>query len=396
MPKEAIRAAGAAKASLARMPRPAMVGVVVATVWLLVVAALPNGGASDKKPVDVIGGHLASAGGRFAQERDGILHVYVDPRGSDGNDGTAPDRAVRTLMAAQRIIATARPNTDVEVRVQHGIYVAAPVQWKTYVPGHTITFLPIDYRFGDGGAGISTRPIFRGDGRNGFWLRAIQQPATARLRFYALQVEGYSAGAIAFDGGPTSGTQQTTVPPSAASNGNTIYGMAFRRLGSKHIRSGVGYGAIDLINSSNNIIQNNSFEYLENLGGSNQENLIHGVYLSHHSNNNLIRENRFYQISGDPIRTRDESNENKVFDNTFTRTGAGAYFSDWFSAGDHAKKNGSRVECASRGNVFYNNRLNSGYRGRIDVVWTSPLSPTYANSGCVNDGNARVRAWSNG
>ena len=389
--RAATRAAGAGKVSLTRMPRPAMVGVVVAVVWLLVLAFLPDGGASDKKP-HAVGGHLAATGGRLAQERDAVLHVYLDPRGSDGNDGTTPDRAVRSLMAAQRLIAAARPGTDVEVRIQQGTYDAPPVQWTTYVPGHTITFLPIDYEFGKGNGWISARPIFRGDGRNGFWFRAAAQPAAARLRFYALQVEGYSAGAIAFDGGSTPGIQQAAA---SATNGNTIYGMAFRRLGSKHVRSGIGYGAIDLINSRNNIIQNNSFEYLENLGGSTEENLIHGVYLSHHSSDNLIRDNHFYQISGDPIRTRDDSNGNKVFDNTFTRTGAGAYFSDWFSAGDHAKKNSNPRECASHGNLFYNNKLNSGYRGRINIVGTSPLGAAYAGSGCTNDGQARVRAWGN-
>lgn len=288
------------------------------------------------------------------------------------------------------MIAAARPATDVEVRIQQGTYVAAPVQWTTYVPKHTITFLPIDYELGEGRAGTSGRPIFRGDGKNGFWLRAIQQPADARLSFYFLQVEGYSAGAISFDGGRTPNARPATTP----GNGNSIYGMAFRRLGSKHVRSGVGYGAIDLINSRDNIIQNNSFEYLENFG-RNEENLIHGVYLSHHSSANLIRNNRFYQISGDPIRTRDGSNENKIFGNTFTQTGASAYFSDWFSTGDHARKNGNPLECASHGNLFYNNKLNSGYRGRVEVAGTSPLSAAYASSGCTNNTQARVRSWGN-
>ena len=395
MPSGAMRMADAAKAALTRVPRPAMVGAVVALVWLLVVAALPGGGASDKnadnKLFNAVSKNLAATGGRFAHERDAILRVYLDPGGSDSNDGTAPERAVRSLTAAQRVIAAARPGTDVEVRIQQGTYVATPVQWTTYVPKHTITFLPIDYEFGEGSGRVSARPIFRGDGRSGFWLRAIQQPADARLSFYFLQVEGYSAGGIAIDAGSTQDARQKAAP----TNGNSIYGMVFSRLGSKHLRSGVGYGAIDLINSRDNIIQNNAFGYLENLGGSAEENLVHGVYLSHHSSDNVIRDNRFYQISGDPIRTRDDSNENKVFGNTFTRTGAGAYFSDWFSAGDHAKKNGSPVECASHGNVFYDNKLNSGYRGRIGVLWTSPLGPAYAGSGCANDGQGRVRAWSN-
>ncbi|HEX6468122.1 MAG TPA: right-handed parallel beta-helix repeat-containing protein [Streptosporangiaceae bacterium] len=393
MPHGAMRSALAAKDAMARIPRPALFGAVVAIVTLVVAAALPGGGGSNEKKdlADVVGRHLAASGGRFAPRPVTVLRVYLAPDGSDSNDGTAQDRAVRTLDAVQRVIAAARPDTDVEVRIQHGTYVAAPVQWTTYVPGHTITFLPIDYEFGEGAAGIGSRPIFRGDGRNGFWLRATQQPAGAPLSFYFLQVEGYSAGAIAFDGAPATGTRQNTAP----ATGNTVYGMAFRRLGSKYVRSGVGYGAIDLINSRDNVIQNNSFEYLENIGGSARQNLVHGVYLSHHSSNNLIRNNRFLQISGDPIRARDDSNENKIFANTFTRTGASAYFSDWFFTGGRPKKNTGPVECASRANAFYDNTLNSGYRGRIDVLWISPLGDAYAASGCDNNGQGRVHAWGN-
>lgn len=390
---DAVRTADAAKSLLTRMPRPAMVGAVVAIVWLVVLAALPGGGASKGSFVDVVSRHLAATGGRLAQERAAVFRVYLAPEGSDDNDGTTPDRAVRSLTAAQRVIAAARPGTDVEVRVQHGTYVAPPVQWTTYVPGHAITFLPIDYQFGagtGGSGGSGGRPVFRGDGRNGFWLRAAQQPVDARLSFYFLQVEGYSAGGISVEGA-TQDAQRAATP----ANGNSVYGMIFRRLGSKHARSGIGYGAIDLINSRNNIIQNNSFEYLENRGRSTEQNLVHGVYLSHHSSDNLIRDNRFYLISGDPIRTRDDSNENKIFGNTFTKTGAGAYISDWFSTGAHATKNATPPECASRANVFYDNTLNSGYRGRVDVVWTSPLGAGYAGSGCANDGQGRVRAWGN-
>jgi hypothetical protein len=393
MPHGAMKSALAAKDAMARIPRPALFGAVVAIVSLVVAAALPGGGGAPEKKdlADVVSRHLAASGGRFAPHRDIVFRVYLAPDGSDNNDGTGPDRAVRSLDAAQRVIAAARPGTDVEVRIQHGTYVAPPVQWTTYVPGHTITFLPIDYELGEGTAGIGSRPVFRGDGRNGFWLRATQQPAGAPLSFYFLQVEGYSSGGIAFDGAPAPGTRQDTAP----ATGNTVYGMAFRRLGSKYVRSGVGYGAIDLINSRNNVIQNNSFEYLENLGNAGQENLVHGVYLSHHSSSNLIRNNRFLLISGDPIRTRDDSNENKIFANTFTRTGASAYFSDWFFTTDHPKKHTAAVECASRANAFYNNKLNSGYRGRVDVLWISPLGNSYAASGCDNNGQGRVHAWGN-
>jgi hypothetical protein len=385
------RVIGPARAALARTPRPVLVGAVVATFWLVLIAALP--GSSGDGVVNAVGGQLATGSGRFAQERTAVFRVYLDPQGSDGNAGTAPERAVRSLAAAQRVIGAARPRTDVEVRIKQGVYVAPPTEWTAYVPGHTITFLPLDYEFGEERDGISGRPVFRGDGRRGFWFRAGQPPAgppgNTRLGFYFLQVEDYSAGGIAFDGGAALAGRPA--PAAAGPDGNTVYGMVFRTLGSRHVRSGVGYGAIDLINSDNNTIQNSTFEYLENIGDSSEEALIHGVYLSHHSSNNLINGNRFYRISGDPIRTRDESNQNRIFNNTFKLTGANGYFSDWFDT----KQGADRVECASRANEFYDNRLISGYRGPVEDAWTSPLDSGYTARGCGNDGTGRVHAWDN-
>lgn len=373
------------------MPRPMLVGAVVAVVWVLVVAALPERGGAPRPFVDTVSKQLAASGGRLAPKPGAVLHVYVAPTGSDDNDGTTPDRAVRSLAAAQRLIAAAHPSTDVEIRIQQGRYVAAPLEWSAYVPGHTIAFLPFDYQFGQRSAAAG-RPVFRGDGHNGFWLRAVRQPSGARLAFYFLHIEGYSAGAIAFDGGtPPAGGQQPTVQAAAATNGNIVYSMVFRELGSKYVRGGLGFGAVDLINSQNNLIQNNTFESLENAGSAGDAGLVHGVYLSHHSSKNLIRDNHFRLISGDPIRTRDDSGENKIFGNTFVRTGSNAFFSDWFST----KADQGVIECASRANVFYDNTLVSGYRGPIDPWWTIPLDAGYAARGCAADTQARVHAWGN-
>jgi hypothetical protein len=384
MPRGVARTADAVKTALRRIPPPIALGAIVATVVLLIVAALPGGGStSGGGLVGVVGGRLGTADAQRALKAKTVLLVYLDPQGSDDNDGSTLARAVRSLAAVQRVIAAARPSTDVEVRIKQGTYIAPPLEWTTYVPGRTILFLPLGYELGESAEGISSRPVFRSDGSNGFWFRAVPSTgAPGRLGFYFLKVERYSAGGIAFDG------QNSTNTPGV--NGNTVYGMTFRELGSRHARSGVGYGGIDLINSRNNVIQHNTFEQLEN--GPTKETLVHGVYLSHRSSNNLIKSNKFYRISGDPIRTRDGSNENKVFDNTFKRTGANAYFSDWFSADDGGD---GGTECASHANAFYNNKLISGYRGPVDEWWTSPLQSDYATRGCTNDTRTRVHTWGN-
>jgi hypothetical protein len=171
--------------------------------------------------------------------------------------------------------------------------------------------------------------------------------------------------------------------------------MVFRGLGSKHASAGVGYGAIDLVNSRNNVIQDNKFVNLENVGGRGEAALIHGVYLSHQSTGNRISGNHFYRISGDPVRTRNGSNENKIYDNIFEKTGSNAYFSDWFANASHATGDGDGVECVSTGNTFYHNKLISGYRGPIKVWWVRPGDPSQAEHTCGPAGAERVQAWGN-
>jgi hypothetical protein len=395
MPRDAARAVMAAAA---KVPRPVLAGIAAATVLSLVIAAMPGG---HQRGDGHVGGAVgrALAGPLTMLSRSNIFRVYLDPAGSDAHDGVAPDRAIRSVARAQQVIAAARPKTDVEVRIKQGLYVAPPVKWSTYVAGHTITFLPVDYQFGEGRSGISGYPIFRGDGSTGFWFKAEPaqgQQGGTRLGFYFLQVEGYSAGGLAFDGGTAVRGRKILGPDSLAITGNTVYGMVFRKLGSKHVHSGgVGYGAIDLVNSRNNVIQGNRFVSLENAGGPRTMALIHGVYLSHYSSGNVISGNHFYGISGDPIRTRNGSGENKIYDNIFERTGSNSFFSDWFADGAEAAQEGGGSECASTGNSFYDNSLISGYRGHLRIWWVSPGDQGYAGQSCGNAGAVRVRTWGN-
>jgi hypothetical protein len=381
--------------AVAKAPRSVTVGVVAITVWFLVIAATP--GADPPT-----GDHAGRAAGRTVTDnlstlgRSNVLYVYMDPAGSDANDGLAAERAIHSLARAQEVIAAAQPKTDVEVRIRQGLYIAPSVKWSTYVPGHTITFLPIDYEFGEGRAGINGLPIFRGDGSIGFWFKAeLPQghQGDTRLGFYYLQVEGYSAGGITFDGGTEVSGKKISGPDSLSVNGNTVYGMIFRKLGSKHVRGGVGYGAIDLVNSRDNVIQDNSFANLENVGAPGEMALIHGVYLSHHSSDNSISGNHFYRISGDPVRTRNSSNENKIYDNIFEKTGSNAYFSDWFAG--RARAYGGGGECVSSENTFYNNRLISGYRGQVRVWWVRPDGSGPTGHVCGPAGAKRVHVWGN-
>jgi hypothetical protein len=336
--------------------------------------------------------------GQFVDEVNGPFRVYLAPTGSDANSGLSPTSAVHTLGRAQAVLQEAAPTTDVEVRIEQGTYAAPPTAWTFLVPGRTVTFLPIDYEYGERSSDIAGRPVFRGDGTSGFWLTARlpegHAGSNSGLRFYYLHVEQYDLGGVKIDGGVTTvgGIRR---PATGGHNGNTIFGMYFTKLGSRWAGPGFGYGGIDLINSRNNLIQNNHFTHIENTGSD--AGLIHGLYLAHHSASNTISSNQFEMISGDAIRTRNDSNDNDVFYNVFRRTGKDAQFSDWLCDTACAEQHSTSRDCASHGNVFRENDNVSGYSGGEISDWHLFQGDLHyaGRKGCSNDGQERVRTWGN-
>jgi hypothetical protein len=279
------------------------------------------------------------------------------------------------------------------------MYVAPPTNWQFYVPGHTISFMPVDYEYGDGADGIAGRPLFRSNGTGGYWFAARladENPGgDTNLRFYYLQVERYSQGGIMLSGGTQTNAQGVTVPSNAGMNHNTVFGMMFQNLGSKYA-SGSAYGGITAINSSDNRIQNNHLLHLENTGSASGQ--VHGVYLAHWSKRNVITGNRFLYITGEPMRTRNDSNDNDIYGNSFERTGTASFYSEWFcDASCVADNPGHGRECASHGNFFHDNTTISGYNGSHISWWgLQPADNNYAGgAGCDNEGQPRIRTAGN-
>ncbi|MFL6074421.1 MAG: hypothetical protein ACJ73S_13590 [Mycobacteriales bacterium] len=341
---------------------------------------------------------LAAPGGAAA---DTVFTVYLDPAGSDGNDGLTPATAIRTLARAQAVLTAAAPQTDVEVRVKQGTYVAPTTSWHFIVPGHTISFMPVDYQYGDGIGDIAGRPVFRGDGTAGYWfsggLPSGSTGGDTNLRFYYLQVERYSQGGLTIGGGTTTNSDGIRVPSTAGANHNTIFGMQFQYLGSKWSSAGFAYGGVDLVNSSDNVIRNNHFVHLENTGGD--AGLLHGVYLAHNSSRNSVTGNQFSYITGVPMRTRNQSDTNDISGNTFTRAGATAFYSEWFCDSSCVADNpGHPRECSSHGNVFHDNDTVSGYDGTHLSWWyLQPGGNTYpGGTGCPSlGGEQRIKTYGN-
>jgi hypothetical protein len=359
-------------------------------------------------------GSLATGGSTVAAAAGPpVFTVYMAASGSDDNTGTSADSPVYSLHRVQDVLVAAKPQTDVEVRIAQGVYSLRPFQdWRFYIPGHTISFMPADYQYGDGINDIAGRPIFRNRVTDtgllpGYWLqlRLPSDPAdplynggTSGLRFYYLQIEHYSAGGISIYGNSERTSVVTdpaglssaglTVQGSAGLNGNTVFGMEFNEVGSKYGTSSNGcglthgYGAVLLADSSNNTVDNNHFIHVENNKGPDcaaDTNLIHGLYIAGFSSGNEVKGNEFTHVSGAPVKLRDRSNNNTVESNTFTDSGDHGYYYEQFCATDcgvaHVR------ECASYGNRFAYNTLVSGYQGRKPPTFAlDPAGATYAGA----------------
>ena len=293
-----------------------------------------------------------------------LFRLFLAPHGSDSNFGTTADQPLATLAGAEEVLRSARPTGDVEIRIAQGDYTAPETTWDYYVEGHSISFMPADYEEGEGLAGIGGRPIFKSDGTAGWWLRAElpdgHPGGDTNLRFYYLDIVGYSTGGLTINGGVATNESGYRIAATAGANHNHVFGMVFRQLGSKY-GPALGYGGVDLVNSSNNEILNSHFEYLENTEPDDA--LIHGVYVAHHSTRNRVVDNRFDEISGVAVNVRNSSNDNEITGNIVERSGRLAAYYDWYCDDSCAQSQTEPLECPSYGNVFRDNDLVSAYDG---------------------------------
>lgn len=328
------------------------------------------------------------------------FRLYVAPDGLSSNDGLTPQTPVASLESAEYRLRQHDVDTDVEIRIAPGTYTLGQTTWSTYIDGHTISFMPADYAYGNS-LPASGRPVFRSDRSGGYWLWAKlpsgHPGGDIGLRFYYLRVMGYSQGGLAIIG-PTEMDADRRVGAGTGMNGNVVFGMRFDYIGTKYNSATVGYGGLVMWNSSHNSIRNNHFTYNINIGED--DNLIHGVYLSHESTNNLVEANAFRYITGHPVNVRNDSNRNVVRDNVFERAGhsGGGYFSDW-SCGDWcvSKYPGHPRECPSHGNEFVYNELLGSYDGGYEAGFIrQPGDASYIGGpGCSSDGEAWLRTAGN-
>ena len=362
----------------------------------LAVAAIVGGGS-------VPAWAAAQAG---APARPGNVTIYLAPAskgGKDSNTGLTSSSPILTLAHTQQVLAQLNPTGNVTVRITQGTYVADAITWSFYVPGHTISFMPVNYLGGGrpaGGDPVFVDPTSKGAHIGQTWFTAILPPAPSPLhdggntglRFYYLDVEDYTQG-ISFNGQAGHSWHNNTfyIQPSSGVNDNDVSGMTFHDIGDLFAPAQTGYGVILFTDSSHDDIYNNTFDDIYNSGDTDQ---LHPLYITHFSSSNTVDKNLFEFTNGEAVKVRDRSNDNNIFDNTFNMTGGVAAYLDDFC--DQQCVNGASPkkyrECASYGNRFADNTIETG-------AWWDLIPPgeTYAGGApcSIPTGNERLHTAGN-
>ena len=341
-----------------------------------------------------------------APARPGNVTIYLAPAskgGKDSNTGLTSSSPILTLEHAQQLLTRLNPTGNVTVRITQGTYVADAITWSFYVPGHTISFMPVNYSGGGrppGGDPVFVDPTSKGTHVGQTWFTAILPPAPSPLhnggntglRFYYLAIEDYTQG-ISFNGQAGHSWHNNTfyVQPSTGVNDNDVSGMTFHDIGDSFAPAQTGYGVILFTDSSHNDIANNTFDDIYNSGDTDQ---LHALYITHFSSSNTVDKNLFEDTNGEAVKVRDRSNDNNIFDNTFNATGGVAAYLDDFC--DQQCVNGASPkkyrECASYGNRFASNTIDTG-------TWWDLIPSGETNAGgapcSIPAGNVRLHTAGN-
>lgn len=327
-----------------------------------------------------------------AEDDSGTLELFLAPDGSDANNGLSLAAPILTVARAQEIIGAEGHPGDVRIRIAPGRYHGQTVVWTYARAGRRIVFEALDPE--------APLPVFDGCSKagecsGGTWFRLnFSAGRHTNLEFRHLRFENYQT-AISFNGNRNS--------ENGFNGGNVIYGCSFYRIGNVfNPELAPSTAVIRLVNSRENIIENNDFVDAINVTGGV---LLHAVYVAHLSGGNFILQNRFIDHSGDAVRVRDFSNDNVILDNIFLRAGADGY-SEWYcdqDVRDDCTK--PTPECPSWGNEFRDNRLVSGFEGGSLGTFqfhqddtTSGCSPTedavrLRTSGNFRDSPGQIDLW---
>ena len=296
-----------------------------------------------------------------------VFTVYMSPNGDDMNSGFSKSNAVLTLNRVHEILQTPGGpfQQDVEIRIKPGTYSKQYIHdWTYYDKDYSTSFMPEDYEIGTEYNG--ELPIFDGEfidnlptdlKRSRFFIFYAPYGENTNINFYYLNIKRYING-LSLEGScsPEAPIEERNLK---SANNNKLIGNVFEEIGNGFTNSEtVGSQALSIWNSQNNIIQDNTFFNLRNIQTTDPyQNLpnIHGIYLICNSKNNLIKNNYFHTITGDPIRFSDYSGNNVVEDNNFIKAGFTSFVTDWYN------NNSEQLQCPSYENIVRNNEYSCGH-----------------------------------
>ena len=320
-----------------------------------------------------VGGVLASAPASAAAPEEITVHVDANAVATASASGLSAQRAVRSIADAERVVRN-RGAVNATVLLHGGTYYpTSPIHW-TYAPaGGHITFgtEPGTGRVVIDGSRLDAGAVAAEEAR----AAAAGGPAGTLAAGYGLTVDsgdnGTTISGYTFEHFLNGGIRVSGQSAARASN-IIISGNTIEYIGTKYntTGTGTGYGGVHVTYASGTKIQDNHFYYLENTDSPAS---VHGVYLANDTNSTTMSGNRFGYISGDPIRTRNASDNNAANSNMFWHAGSYAIFSDWrFDS-----------EKCGTGNTFTSNKVgNTTYNGdEWNVDAQGSISPV------------RVRLW---
>lgn len=280
-------------------------------------------------------------------------------------------QAFATLGEVHDWLQAERPQDPVvEVRLtpKSVIHVSAQTTWHYYNPNQRIVL--------DGQGAIVTglvasRPSL------GYFLSyrpavgagtTADRPAAANIEVRNVSIRGFESGGIEISPVTAPGAEHAWGGGiEAFVAGAHIHDTELKGLGSKRTAPGqavwnqmrFGAAGIMMRGVQGSVIEDNRFDHLENgrvSGSNNGPGLIHAVYINNASSGNVIRNNRFTNVSGDAIRVSNGSNKNRIVGNESKNAGKKALVNHWYNVGDP-----EHPQLPSKGTVIRKNEVGSLY-----------------------------------
>lgn len=280
------------------------------------------------------------------EQNNEIFNLYISKNGCDNNNGKNIYSAIKTLNKAQYILKIKKIKTDIRIFIDSGTYTNQIVEWSFFNKSNIIIQ----------GLIKESPPIFDGEGSKICFNFFKQNGKCSNVTLKNIKITNYHQGII-FNGDRDN-------PYKGWNGNNKIINITFENIGSMYSKNKkYSSSAICFVNSRFNLIKNCTFKNIININKNNEDILIHAVYLAHYSSNNVIENCKFNNVSGDPIRVRDESNNNIIKNNVFRKTGSHSYFSEWYCSSETTSKKCTKYdgECSSFGNKFIDNKCIYGY-----------------------------------